>query len=66
MAANMKMDSLLAFRVVLIHVSDVSTASIIVVLMMAAVRTSETSMHFTKTTLHYIPEGCHLYSFIFS
>jgi hypothetical protein len=23
-------------------------------------------MHFTKTTLHYIPEGCHLYSFIFS
>jgi hypothetical protein len=38
----------------------------VVVLMMAAVRTSETSMHFTKTTLHYIPEGCHLYSFILS
>jgi hypothetical protein len=29
-------------------------------MMTEAVSTSETSVYFNKTTLHYIPEGCHL------
>jgi hypothetical protein len=31
-------------------------------LMMEAVRTSETSVCFNKTTRRYIPESCHLHS----
>jgi hypothetical protein len=37
-------------------VSEVRTASIIIALMMEAVRTSETSIHFNVTTRRYIPE----------
>jgi hypothetical protein len=38
-------------------VSEVHTASII-----RAICTSETSVNFNETTLHSIPEGCHLNS----
>jgi hypothetical protein len=38
----------------------VRTASIIIALMMEAVRTYETSVYFNETTRRYTPEGCHL------
>jgi hypothetical protein len=47
----------------LIDVLEVRTASIIrahIVLMMEAVRTSETLVNFYETTRRNIPEGCHL------
>jgi hypothetical protein len=31
-------------------------------MMMEAVRTSETSVHFYDTAMRYIPEGCHLHT----
>jgi hypothetical protein len=40
----------------LTHVSEVRTASIIIALMMKAVRTSETSAHFNMTIWRYSPE----------
>jgi hypothetical protein len=40
----------------LTDVSEVRTASIIIALMMEAVRTSETSVNFIVTTRRYIPE----------
>jgi hypothetical protein len=41
------------------------TASIIAP-MMEAVRTSEASIYFTKTTRRYIPEGCPLQQVLFN
>jgi hypothetical protein len=39
----------------------VRTATITALLIEAA-RTSETSVYFNETTLHYIPEGCNLHT----
>jgi hypothetical protein len=39
----------------LTDVSEVRTASVIIALMMEAVRTSEMSVHFNVTTQRYIP-----------
>jgi hypothetical protein len=41
-------------------VSEVRTASIIIALMMVAVRTSETSVYLKETTWSYIPEDSRL------
>jgi hypothetical protein len=41
-------------------VSEVLTASIVIALMMEAVRTSEMLFNFYETTRCNIPEGCHL------
>jgi hypothetical protein len=43
-------------------VSEVRTATIIITLMMAAVRNSGTPVHFNVTTWRYIPENCTLSS----
>jgi hypothetical protein len=45
-------------------VSEVRTASVIrlIVLIMDAVRTSETYVSFHETTLRHIPESCHQYN----
>jgi hypothetical protein len=43
------------------HQNDDNDTSI-VALMMKAIRSSETSVNFNETTLHYIPEGCDLYA----
>jgi hypothetical protein len=46
----------------LTDVSEVRTASIIIALMMEAVRTSETSVNIIVTTRRYIPEDSKLHA----
>jgi hypothetical protein len=46
----------------LTNFSEVRTASIIIVLMMEAVHTSETSVNFNMTTWRYIPEDSKLHT----
>jgi len=41
---------------------DVRACSLLEVLMMEAVRTSETSVYFHETTRRYVPESCHLHT----
>jgi hypothetical protein len=46
----------------LTDVSEIIIVSIIIALMMDAVRTFETSVKFYETTLRSIPDGCRLYN----
>jgi hypothetical protein len=66
-AASMKMiafwDIAPCSPVVADHISEVRTASIIrAMMMMEAVRKSETSVCYNETTRHNIPEDYHLYT----